>query len=125
MPDLYLLLAEARARTNDLAGAREALLALRTRRMPASSAAEMPQTQEALVRFVIDERRREFATLGFRWFDMRRLSVDPLFAGTVYTHTVYDADGSVKATHTLRPERFALRFSPKLLSQSPGLVNNP
>ncbi|MFC3196717.1 RagB/SusD family nutrient uptake outer membrane protein [Parapedobacter deserti] len=125
LPDLYLLLAEARARTNDLSGAREALITLRSKRMPAATAADVPETREALIRFIIDERRREFATLGFRWFDMRRLSVDPLFAGASYTHTLYDATGEVKATFHLKPERFVLRFSEKLLTQSPQLVNNP
>lgn len=127
LPELYLLIAEAQARTGHIPEARAALLTLREKRMPAASAInDIPENQEALIRFVIEERRRELATLGFRWFDMRRLSVDPLFAGTTtYTHTVYEADGSVKATYTLHPERFVLRFSEKLMLQSPGLVNHP
>lgn len=126
LPDIYLLRAEAKARINDLAGAVENLLILRKKRMPAADAeADIPADRDDLVKFIIEERRREFATLGFRWFDMRRLSVDPLFAGAAYTHTLYNADGSVKATYNLKPERFVLRFSEKLMSQSPGLVNNP
>lgn len=124
LPELYLLIAEARARTGDLPGAKSALITLREKRMPAATAAQLPDGREALIRFVIEERQRELATLGFRWFDMRRLSVDPLFSGETYTHTVYDADGSIKKSYTLDPERFALRFSEKLVLQSPNLVNN-
>lgn len=125
LPELYLLLAEAKARVGDLNGAREALISLREKRMPAGSAASVPTTRDALIRFVIEERQREFATLGFRWFDMRRLSVDALFAGQTYTHRIYGADGSVSETFTLSPERLVLRFSEKLVQQSPELVNNP
>lgn len=126
LPDIYLLRAEAKARTNDLAAATENLLILRRNRMPeAAAAAGIPTTQDALIRFVIEERRREFATMGFRWFDMRRLSVDPLFAGATFRHELFDATGALKATFAFKPERFVLRFSEKLMQESYGLVNNP
>jgi hypothetical protein len=78
------------------------------------------------VKFIIEERRREFAGQGFRWFDMRRLSVDPLFAGQQqFTHTLYNADGTVKATYQLKPERLVMRFGQALVTQTPGFTNNP
>lgn len=127
LPDIYLLDAEAKARTGDIAGATSSLLTLRKNRMPLTDAsAGIPATQDELIRFIIQERRREFATLGFRWFDMRRLSIDPLFQDATYTHRVYDGtSGVVIETYTLRPERFMLRFTASLMDQSPGLVNNP
>lgn len=126
LPDLYLLSAEAKARTGDITGATKHLLTLRNHRMPTTDAAAgIPADQPGLIRFIIEERRREFATLGFRWFDMRRLSTDPLFADAQYKHTVYGADGNITATYTLKPTRFVLKFSEKLLSQSPGLTDNP
>jgi len=129
LPDLYLMRAELKARTNDLGGAKADVEFLRVNRMPANIAvvpANIATDQTALVKFILDERIREFATSGLRWLDQRRLSVDPLYSNTVrYTHEVYDADGNVVATYTLRPERFALKFGQRMLNENKGLVENP
>jgi len=129
LPDLYLMRAELAARANDLAGAKADLELLRANRMPANIAA-IPATiasdQVALVKFILEERIREFAGTGLRWFDQRRLSVDPVYNNTVrYTHETYDTDGNVVATYTLRPERFALKFGQRMITENKGLVENP
>ena len=128
LPDLYLLRAECKARLGDLAGAKADVEQLRKNRMPAGDAV-VPSTiadqQLSLLKFILDERIREFALSGYRWFDMRRLSVDPLFKGKVYTHTLYSETGAVINTYTLRPERLVLRFPQKVLDQNPGMQNNP
>jgi hypothetical protein len=72
----------------------------------------------------MDERLREYAGLGVRWFDMRRLSVDPLFGNSSYSHTLYQADGTT-ATYQLRPERFVLKIPPRMLLTNPGMDDNP
>lgn len=125
MPDTYLLLAEAKARTGDLAGAVEVLEFLRKHRMP-QEYSQVPQglDQETLIHFIIDERMREFAVDGHEWFTTRRLSVDPLFQNRTYTHTVFENNGNIKETHTLRPERLTLRFNQKILSANPTMKNN-
>jgi hypothetical protein len=128
LPEIYLLRAECEARTNDLAAARMDVETLRSKRMPAASVpvpADTASQQMPLLRFIIAERTREFAVTGFRWFDMRRLSVDPLFSAATYTHTRYLADGTQAATYTLRPGRFVLRFAQKVIDQNPGMENNP
>ncbi|NLU95686.1 RagB/SusD family nutrient uptake outer membrane protein [Chitinophaga sp. Ak27] len=129
LPDLYLMRAELKARAGDLAGAVQDLEALRKKRMPAEAASvpsDVAGNKEALVRFILEERIREFATSGSRWMDMRRLSVDPVYNTTVkYTHELYDAQGNVVATYKLRPERFALKFGERMLAQNKGLVENP
>ncbi|MBO9634055.1 MAG: RagB/SusD family nutrient uptake outer membrane protein, partial [Chitinophagaceae bacterium] len=126
LPDLYLMRAECKARTGDIGGAKDDLEMLTTKRMPVLEAS-VPSglTQEQMIRFVLDERLREFAMLGYRWFDMRRLSVDPLFSSNTYSHQYLKSDGSVGATFVLRPERLTLRFPAKLLAQNPGMPNNP
>lgn len=127
VPDLYLLSAESKARTGDTTGAKADLLTLRTKRMPATAAA-LPAgglNQQQWIQYVLEERVREFALEGFRWFDMRRLSVDPLFSNTSYTHTVYATNGTVVKTFTLRPERLVMRFPPIIMDQNPALENNP
>lgn len=129
VPDLYLLRAECKARLNDLPGAVADVETLRKNRMPeadATVAAGVVNDQQSLVKFILDERIREFAVQGYRWFDMRRLSVDPVYSSTVnYTHTLYNEDGSVKETYTLKPERLTMQFPSKIIDQNPGMENNP
>ncbi|MBO9633562.1 MAG: RagB/SusD family nutrient uptake outer membrane protein [Chitinophagaceae bacterium] len=129
VPDLYLLRAETKARLNDLPGARTDLEALRAKRMPATDAPipnAIATDKNALIRFILEERIREFAVSGYRWFDMRRLSVDPEFSNTIgNTHKLYNDQGVVAATYTLRPERLTMRFAPKIIDLNPGLDNNP
>ncbi|NML37881.1 RagB/SusD family nutrient uptake outer membrane protein [Chitinophaga sp. G-6-1-13] len=126
LPDLYLLRAECRARLNNLAGARTDIEALRVKRMSATEAVLPPGlNQEDMIRFIITERIREFALQGYRWFDMRRLSTDPLFAADTYQHFYYDATGKLKGTYTLKPERLTLRLPQIVINQNPGMINNP
>jgi hypothetical protein len=129
VPDLYLLRAECKARLNDLAGAKADVETLRKNRMPAAHAsvpAAIGSDRKALVKFILEERIREFAVLGNRWFDMRRLSVDAEFGATVgTTHTLYSASGTVESTFTLRPERLVLRLPLLVIEKNPGMQNNP
>lgn len=130
VPDLYLLRAECKVRTNDLAGGIADVEFLRTHRFPANDPAiavpeSVAEDKMTLLSYVLEERIREFAVNGYRWFDMRRLSVDPLFQQETYTHTVYSVTGSVAETITLKPERFVMRFPQKLMDQNPGMPNNP
>jgi hypothetical protein len=128
LPELYLLRAECRARLDDLAGAKGDVEMLRNNRMPLADAAVPAGTatdKTALVRFVLDERIREFAAEGYRWFDMRRIAVDPLFANQTFTHTVYRSTGG-NLTYTLRlPDRLTLRIPPNIMIVNPGMENNP
>lgn len=129
LPDIYLMRAECRARTNDLTGAKADVELLRSKRMPASDVpvpAATAADKDLLTIFIFEERIREFACQGYRWFDMRRLSVDPVLNNTVnYTHTVYTTGGAVSATFTLKPERLTMRFPQKVMDQNPGMTNNP
>lgn len=127
LADLYLLRAECKARLGDLTGAKADLEFFRSKRMPAVDAVvptAIAGQQVPLIQFVLNERIREYAVQGYRWFDMRRLSVDPLFAGITYKHTLYKADGSTQ-TFILKPERLVLRFPQKIMDQNPGMQNNP
>lgn len=128
VPDLYLLRAECKARLNDLQGAKADVETLRENRMPLTHS-DVPSAIAGqslpLIKFILDERIREFAVCGYRWFDMRRLSVDPLFKNDTYMHTVYSATGGVISTFTLRPERLVLRLPQKVMDENPGTQNNP
>ncbi|SEW37897.1 RagB/SusD family nutrient uptake outer membrane protein [Chitinophaga arvensicola] len=128
LADLYLLSAECKARLNDLDGAKKDVESLRMRRMPMPDAAvpvNIASSQTALIKFVIEERIREFAMEGARWFDMRRLSVDPLFAGTAFKHVLYDNDAGNTTTYTMnQPNRLTLRIPPAVIGLNPGMANN-
>jgi hypothetical protein len=124
LAEMYLIRAECKARTDDSNGAIADLETLRKKRMPVVSATVNITDKDQLIRFIIDERTREFAMQGYRWFDMRRLYKDPLFAGKLpYTHKYVSSTGSV-STYTLRPERMAIRFPQSVMNANPGMPNN-
>ncbi|WP_208025510.1 RagB/SusD family nutrient uptake outer membrane protein [Niastella caeni] len=127
IPELYLLRAEVAARLGDTTTAINSLKTLRVKRMNATDANAIPVglTQLQLIQFVLNERIREFAVQGYRWFDMRRLSVDPLFSSATYTHRLYNTSGVLSSTFTLRPERFTLQLPQAVIAQNPGMENNP
>ena len=127
IPELYLLRAEVAARLGDTTTAIASLKTLRVKRMSTTDANAIPvgMTQLQLIQFVLNERLREFALQGYRWFDMRRLSVDPLFSSTTYTHKLYNTSGVLSSTFTLRPERFTLQLPSAVIAQNPGMENNP
>lgn len=128
LPELYLLSAECKARIGDLTGAVADVETLRKNRMPAVAAtvpADIAASQTALIKFIIDERIREFAIEGYRWFDMRRLSVDPLFAGASYMHTIYNANGATTEYTLSLPNRLVLRFPRNIMDANPDMANNP
>lgn len=128
LSELYLLRAECLARLGDLPGAVADLERLRKNRMPADAYAvgtAIANDQTALVKFVIDERIREFAMEGYRWFDMRRLSVDPLFAGKAFQHTLYNIDGTTTIISMDQPNRLVMRIPEQFMLSNPGMQNNP
>lgn len=125
LAEMYLISAESKARTGNLTGAIADLETLRKKRMPTSEAAVNITDPDVLIRFIVDERTREFAMQGYRWFDMRRLANDPLFANKLpYTHKYVSATGAV-TTYTLNPKRFAIRFPQRVIDANPGMPNNP
>jgi hypothetical protein len=127
LSDLYLMRAECRARANELPGAVADIELVRVKRSGTPSVpAAIAGNQQALVRYVLDERIREFTFTGMRWLDMRRLSNDPIYSSHVkYTHELRNATtGAVTSTYTLRPQRFALKFGERMLRESNGLQEN-
>jgi hypothetical protein len=94
--------------------------------MPAAVATipnESAATKVALLSFIFNEREREFAAEGYRWFDMRRESVDPLFTAKSYTHTLYNDDGT-ETSYTLKKDRLTMRLPYFITIANPGMPNN-
>jgi hypothetical protein len=129
LSELLLLRAEANARIGNLVNAAEDIMVLRKNRMPEADAAipaGVSTNQKNLLQFIFDERVREFATEGYRWLDMRRQSIDPLFSATTYSHTLYLDDTFTNTkVFILRPERLTLRLPYSIMNDNPQFKNNP
>lgn len=129
LPDLILLRAECLARLDRITEAVTDLESFRAKRIQDVTEVEVPATSRAtkedLVRFVFDERLREFATEGMRWQDMRRMINDPIFGTPTFTHHVYNEDGTLKESFPMNPNRLTLKIPAKILSQNPSMTDNP
>lgn len=117
LADIYLMLGETYARTGDLDSARSVVEALRRCRVPYEDA-PIPTTvtkQQDMIRYIVQERLREYIGYGLTWFDTRRLWNDPLFQDLkqYYTHT----DGV--DTYTLTEERLTLSIPPSIMVWNP------
>ena len=132
VPDLYMLKAECESRAGDLTNAVKDLVTFRKTRMQKDvpTAADVPvniaSDKVALTKYILEERIREYATAGERWWDMRRLSVDDTYKSTVgMVHQVYDAAGNIVKSYPLKPERLTFRFPQYIMNANPGLKQNP
>lgn len=126
LPDVELMKAECQARAGEVEEATITLVKFREKRMPVAEAAVTNMNQDDLVKFIIEERVREFALYGWRWFDIRRLSNDPLFSTVEYEHIIYSAQtGQPIETFRLTSDRLTLRIPPNVILMNPDMPNNP
>lgn len=132
VPDIYLLKAECESRTGDLSAAVTDLVAFRKTRMDKNVAnaanvpADIASDKIALTKYILEERIREYATQGERWWDMRRLSVDETYKSTVaMVHHIYDASGNIIKSIPLKPERLTFRFPPYIMNANITITQNP
>lgn len=89
LSEAYLNYAEACAMIGDITNATDALNILLEKRFdPEDFEPESFDSQEELIEFVRDERRRELCFEGHRWFDLRRWGMPSI------THTWYDSETS-------------------------------
>lgn len=132
VPDMILLKAECESRAGNLLNAINDLVALRKKRMQntVAGAADIPANvagdKVALTKYILEERIREYATTGDRWWDMRRLSVDETYKSTVgRVHHVYDAAGNIVKSYPLKPERLTFRYPQYIMNANPDMTQNP
>jgi hypothetical protein len=117
------MLAECYARTGNDTKARESVMLLRSKRIVGATEAAIPaavNSKDLLIKFIVEERLREFMMTGMRWFDIRRLWNDPLFT-EIRTNSTHTLGTEI---FTLTEKRLQLRIPPKELKMSPGLVDN-
>ncbi len=121
LSEAYLNYAEACAMIGSTQEATDALNTLREYRFdPEDFEEETFDTQEELIEFVRDERRRELCFEGQRWFDLRRWGMPTI------THTWHDSENS---TSTYRLEECDLMYTipipDEALEKNGKLKQNP
>ena len=112
--EFYLTAAEAAARLGPTTDAINYLTPLMTKRLNASAyetttALISTMTEEELIQEILDERARELAFEGHRWYDLRRTSQPALTR-------VYDG-----TTYTLLPEQYTMRFPSEAVEANPEI----
>ena len=112
--EFYLTAAEAAARLGHTTDAINYLTPLMTKRLNASAyetttALIGTMTEEELIQEILDERARELAFEGHRWYDLRRTSQPALTR-------VYDG-----TTYTILPEQYTMRFPSEAVEANPEI----
>lgn len=116
--ELYLTAAEAAAHLDKLPQARTRLLELMKMRYTpeayaAKAAAVTAMSKAALIREILDERARELAYEGHRWFDLRRTTrprIEKVLDGKTFVLEEDDA-------------RYTLSIPKEAVEANPGLLN--
>lgn len=117
LAEFVLTAAEASAQLNELESARQYLLLLVEKRYTSEGVARVKAeiatlNQKDLLQFIYDERAREFALEGHRWFDLRRTTrpqIDKVIGGKKYTLKHNDP------RYTIPIPREATQANPNLL----------
>ena len=138
--EAYLNLAEAAACAGDDATAREALGALRERRIDRAyyNPSELDGLSgEELVDFIREERRRELCLEGHRWFDLRRYRVAAAYPQEItlehiHTNRVYNESLGVYENQWVRrfvlpsdDPAWVLPLPEEEVDKNTGMINNP
>ena len=119
--EFYLIAAEASAQLGDLTTAKTYLKQLMAKRYMASLYPQYASdvdalSQEDLISYIADERLREFAFEGHRWFDLRR-TTRPAMQRT-YNGNTYQLNAN--------DSRYTLRFPTEAIEANPDLARwNP
>ena len=120
VPEMMLIKAECLARKKD-PDALEILNALRKKRLATDKYADLPQVSEdKLLEVVLEERQRELAFNGVRFFDMKRLAKEG-----IYTRTLTRQFG--ETVYTLEPNsnRYMFPVAEKVRLLNNNIVQNP
>lgn len=103
--EVYLILAEAKARLKDIPGAVQTLNQLREKRIKGAEAVlPEPATERAMVQAVIDERRKELISGFSRFWDLKRYNTEADYAKTITRTFLLVSTDVEKKTYTLKPD---------------------
>lgn len=122
VPEIILNRAEVYAREGNAEKTADMLNKLRVKRFEANKyvALQASDIKDDLLQAVINERRREFVGTDIRWFDQRRLNMDPAYAKTVtreYKGTTYKLEPN--------SPRYVYPIEASLLVDNPEIGQSP
>ncbi len=122
LPEMMLIKAEALARDNErFAEAVTVLNNLRSNRFEDKAYKPLQITdQQAILKLVINERRKELMGKGLRWFDQKRLAAETGFVNT-QTRT-YKGESF---TLTPNSNRYVMPIASKYIVLNPEIIQNP
>lgn len=122
LPEMMLIKAEALARDNErFAEALTVLNNLRSNRFEDKAYKPLQITdQQAILKLVINERRKELMGKGLRWFDQKRLAAEPGFVNT-QTRT-YKGESFTLAPNS---NRYVMPIASKYIVLNPEIIQNP
>ena len=127
--EVYLIMAEALARQNNLTEAANYVSQLRDKRiMGGNGHVDAPATQVEMVKMIIDERRKELL-FGFNhFFDLKRLNIEPAYQKTITRvfPVLNISEAHPQQTYTLKPDSrlYVIPFPHSARDKNPNLTLN-
>lgn len=127
--EVYLIMAEALARQNNLTEAANYVSQLRDKRIKGGNGhVDAPATQVEMVKMIIDERRKELL-FGFnRFFDLKRLNIEPKYQKTITRvfPVLNISEAHPQQTYTLKPDSrlYIIPFPHSARDKNPNLTLN-
>lgn len=127
--EVYLIMAEALARQNNLTEAANYVSQLRDKRIKGGNGhVDAPATQVEMVKMIIDERRKELL-FGFnRFFDLKRLNIEPEYQKTITRvfPVLNISEAHPQQTYTLKPDSrlYVIPFPHSARDKNPNLTLN-
>ena len=125
--EVYLILAEAEARLGNLTRATELVNHLRTHRIEAPyTALTPPATIPEMMQTIILERRKELLFGFHRFFDLKRLNIEPEYSVTITRQFPVVTTTVPQQTYTLRPDSrlYIIPFPLSARDKNPNLTLN-
>lgn len=124
-PEMYLIQAECAARIGNIESALGIVNMIRAKRLPDTVADLVLEasTPEESLKTVLEERRRELAYTGLRWYDMKRLDMEGRMP-TVKRYSDNDPNGSVLGTLEPNSPNYTFEIPLKIQALNPSIQTN-
>jgi len=127
--EVYLIMAEALARQNNLTEAANYVSQLRDKRIKGGNGhVDAPATQVEMVKLIITERRKELLYGFNRFFDLKRLNIEPDYQKTITRvfPVLNISESHPQQTYTLKPDSrlYVIPFPHSARDKNPNLTLN-
>lgn len=124
MSEMHLIKAEAEVAAGQLVTAGTTLKGLLDRRFTTPQAAPVFATAQEAWRFILNQRRIEFAYEGYRFIDLKRLG-GAAYANVSIDRHPLDCTASVNCSLPVTDYRFALPIPTSEINPNPTIKQNP